>query len=155
MNFNKLRNSRHYMYFAVPAGVLAFIGAGCGPNYSGNGNEFVVHGQVTDPGHHSLKARILEIDEAFGEADGWFKIGKVHQLHDNCDCHGFFDTNHRYGEVYDTYEQPISPSDVSVGACVKFVGKIRSNAEGKSWDDRPVYDTAEVEDCDPLPGAES
>jgi len=145
MHFEQLK-SRAYYLLALPAGALALSGC-AGPNYSGNGNEFIVHGKVTDPGKHSIKARIYEVDEAYGEADGWFKPDTVHQLHDNCDCHGFWSSNKKYGVVYSNNGYEISPNYVAVGACVRFEGKMRANQEGKMTEDRPVYDNAQVETC--------
>lgn len=144
MQFERLK-SRAYYALALPVGALAL--AGCGPNYSGAGNDFVVHGKVTDPGRHSIKARIFEVDQADGAADGWFKLGSVHQLHDNCDCHGFWSDNKKYGVVYDRQSNEIEPQAVAVGACVEFDGRIRANQEGKYTEDRPVYDVAQVEAC--------
>jgi hypothetical protein len=145
MTHEKLKRSKLPPLLAIPAGAMAL--AGCGANYSGEGNEFIIHGKVTDPGKHSLKANIYEIDIADGEADGWFKIGTKHQIHDNCDCHGFWSSNKKYGVVYNLQGYETSPSQVAVGACVRFDGKIRADQEGKTTDDRPVYDVAQVEEC--------
>jgi len=144
MQFEKFL-SKKFALLAIPVGALAL--AGCGPNYSGNGNEFVVQGKVTDPGKHSLKAEILEVDKASGQATHWFKINHIHQLHDNCDCHGWGHSNKRYGHVYDLQNYEISSSEVAIGACVRFEGKIKADSNGKTSEDRPVYDVAQVEDC--------
>jgi hypothetical protein len=129
---------------AAGVGMLGL--AGCA-NYSGNGNEFMVEGQVTDPGEHSLKARITTIEYEHGEAEGWFEVGHIHQLHDNCDCHGALSSNKRYGTVLSVEGYPIQPSDVSVGACIRFIGRIRADHEGKTYHNRPVYNEAQVEQC--------
>ena len=144
MQFETFRRKLPY-FLAIPVGAFAL--AGCGANYSGNGNEFVVDGKVTDPGHHSLKARIYMVEEANGEADDWFKPGTVHQIHDNCNCHGWDASNKRYGTVYGLNGQELNPSEVAIGACVEFEGKIRADQEGKVTEDRPVYDVAKVEQC--------
>ena len=144
MQFETLR-SRLPMLLALPAGALAL--SGCLPNYSGNGNEFVVHGKVVHPGNHSITAQIFEVDEANGQANGWFKLDTVHQLHDNCNCHGALNLNKRYGTVYDMAGHSISPSSVAVGDCIQFDGKIRADQEGKISYDRPVFDVAQEEKC--------
>ncbi len=147
MQLEKLSKRRIPLVSALAAGGLML--AACGPNYSGDGNDFVVQGKVTDPGAHSLKARIFEVDDADGSADGWFHVGTVHQLHDNCNCHGWLSSNKRYGEVLNVHGDQISPTDVAVGACVIFTGKIRANQVGKNYKNRPVYETAQVEQCPP------
>lgn len=129
---------------AVFAGALTLVGYA---NYSGEGNEFEVKGVVTDPGEQSLKVRIYEIDETHGQANGWFEIGNVHQIHDNCDCHGAWSGRKTYGTVYDG-GMIIEPSEVLLGSCVDLVGKIRANQEGKYTSDRPVFDTAQIIPCE-------
>lgn len=147
MRIEALRGRNLYQMLAIPMGALAL--SGCGPNYSGAGNEFVVYGKVTDPGKHSLKAEIHAIEGAQGEAEEWFKLGNVHQLHDNCDCQGLWNSNKTLGIVYDRRGYEIEPSDVAIGACVRFEGRIRADSEGKYSDNRPVYETAQVEQCKP------
>lgn len=120
---------------------LGFVAVGCA-NYSGSGNEFTVKGRVTGTGESSLEVDVYEIDQTSGRANGWFEDGVSHRLHDNCDCHGFWSGRKQYGQVISNEGRLISPSDVTIGSCVEFDGKIRSNQEGKSHDDRPVYDTA-------------
>lgn len=130
-------------------GLGGLMTVGCtDPNYSGEGYEFVVEGQVTDPGNESLKAEIYEIRETNGMADGWFEIGNVHQLHDNCDCHGMWTGNKQYGEVRSQEGAMIEPSMVVIGACVEFTGAIRANNEGKTWTERPVYEIAQIIPCE-------
>lgn len=140
---------------ARPIGIGLVLGlgglmtVGCtDPNYSGEGYEFVVEGQVTDPGKESLKAEIYEIRDVNGMADGWFSIGNTHQLHDNCDCHGMWRGEKQYGEVRTEDGEVIEPSDVAIGACVAFTGAIRANNEGKTWTERPVYEVAQIVPCD-------
>lgn len=136
--------------FAAAAimGAGALLVAGCGPNYSGDGNEFKVEGQVTDPGDHSLKARIFQIDEAYGQAEDWFSLDHVHQLHDNCYCDGGFTQDmEKVGEVQSRKGDEISPQQVAIGSCVVFIGRIRASKSGKYSHDRPVYELARVEDC--------
>lgn len=125
---------------------LGIAAVGCA-NYSGNGNEFTVKGRVTDPGKQSLKVDIYEIDQTSGRANGWFEDGVSHRIHDNCDCHGAWTGRKQYGHVISNEGQEISPAEVTVGSCVEFEGKIRSNQEGKTHNDRPVYDTATVIAC--------
>lgn len=146
--FNSLVRSRGVQ--AALAGALALTLLGCGnTSASGEGDEFVVQGRVTDPGEKSLKAAIYEIGETHDAADGWFEIGKEHQIHDNCDCDGFWMNRKQFGEVIDANGKSITPSDVAVGSCVVFSGSIRKNQEGKYTDDRPVYVTAQVIPCPP------
>lgn len=137
-----------YIVGAV-AGIVAL--SGCS-NYSGEGNEFVVVGQVTDPGEESLKADITKIIETNGDADGWFKIGHEHQLHDNCDCDdGFFRSNITVGKVLDFSGAEIEPDSVLEGACIVFEGTIRddltSNGKTSYGKPRPVYNTAQIVEC--------
>lgn len=118
-------------------------------NFSGKGNEFVVRGVVTDPGHHSLKATIYEIDKAEGDAQGWFDDKAVHQIHDNCNCNpdSFWNENVKAGRTLDLNGNEIQPFSVPIGACVEFDGKIREHHEGKTYDQRPVYDVARQIRC--------
>ncbi len=145
---NNLVRSRSVQ--AALAGALALTLLGCGnTSASGEGDEFVVQGRVTDPGEKSLKATIYEIDETHDAAEGWFEIGKEHQIHDNCDCDGTWSKRKQYGTAYDMNGKVIEPSNVAVGACVVFSGSIRKDQEGKYTDDRPVYVTAQVIPCPP------
>lgn len=150
MQFETIKRSRLPLLLAIPAGALALTGCS-GPNYSGAGNEFVVHGKVTDPGKHSLKANIYRVDEANGDAEGWFKPNSNHQIHDNCDCDegGWSVDNIKVGDVYGQNGNVIPPSEVAIGACVKFTGRIRANYEGKTQPERPVYEYAQEETCPP------
>jgi hypothetical protein len=132
----------------VGCGLTALLLTGCGAyNYSGNGNEFTVTGEVTDPGDESLKVRIHEVVDADGKAKGWFKPEHVHQIHDNCDCHGTWHGRKQYGEVHDVDGSVIEPAHVAVGACVVVEGKIRTDQDGKYTSTRPVYDVAQLVDC--------
>lgn len=136
------------------SGVLLSVAAlslavACGPNYSGEGNEFTVDGTVTTAGHHSLTADIYSVKKEEGQAEGWFENGISHQIHDNCDCGGGFWNGHiEVGRVLDLQGQEISPFQVAVGACVEFEGKIRADQEGKTHEDRPVYDLAQEIPCE-------
>jgi len=134
---------------SIALGLGGLMTAGCsGTNYSGEGNEFVVSGQVTDPGNESLKAVIYEINETHGEAETWFEVGNEHQLHDNCNCHGFWAGNKQYGEVRNEEGQVIEPSTVAIDACVEFTGAIRRYNHGKTYTERPVYETAQIIPCE-------
>lgn len=141
----RLKN-RNILRATACALALGFAAVGCA-NYSGNGNEFTVKGRVTDPGKQSLQVDIYEISETNGDADGWFEDGVSHRIHDNCDCHGTWSGRKQYGRVISNEGRQITPSEVSVGSCVEFEGKIRSDNEGKTYTDRPVYDTATVIAC--------
>lgn len=129
---------------ALGAGGAALTGCA---DYSGEGNKFVVGGQVTNAGEQSLQAEIYDIVSTHGRADGWFELGEKHRIHDNCNCHGAWNGNKQYGEVRDFDGNVIEPSAVPLGACVEFDGKIKSNQEGKTWDDRPVFEIAQEIHC--------
>jgi hypothetical protein len=146
MKFETIKGRSLYSMLAIPVGAPALTG--CGANYSGDGNEFVVHGRVTDPGSHSLRAKIYHIESARGEADDWFELNHEHQLHDNCNCHGFWNSNKKFGTVYDLQGYEVEPSQVAIGACVRFYGRIRANSEGKTSSTRPVYETVNIERCE-------
>lgn len=144
--FNGLVRNRYVQ--AALAGGLALTLLGCGnTSASGEGDEFIVRGQVTDPGERSLKAEIYQIDETNDAANDWFELGNEHQIHDNCDCDGTWMKRKQFGTVYDTSGKAIEPADVAIGSCVIFEGSIRKNQEGKYTDDRPVYVTAQVVPC--------
>lgn len=131
---------------ALVLGLGATVLTGCA-NYSGDGNEFVVRGTVTEAGNESLKARITQVSEANGDAAGWFGVGNEHRLHDNCDCHGTWHGRKQYGIVLNLSGLEIEPSEVDPGACMEFSGKIRSDREGKTYNERPVYDIAQQVSC--------
>jgi hypothetical protein len=132
--------------FSVAA--LSMVTA-CGPNYSGEGNDFTVDGTVTTAGSRSLTADIYGIKKEEGQAKGWFEDGVSHQIHDNCDCDSdFWTSNIKVGRVLDLQGQEIEPFQVAVGACVEFEGKIRADQEGKYHHDRPVYDVAQEIPCE-------
>lgn len=145
MSLNKFNVAPRLRSVALVS-ALALGAVGC-YNYSGEGNEFTVYGEVTDPGEESLKVRVTGIEEANGEADGWFKIGAEHQLHDNCNCHGAFKANEQTGFVYDGNEAVIEPSSVMAGKCVVVTGAIRNHKVGKYTHERPVYETVYVSPC--------
>ncbi len=130
----------------VAGGALVLALAGC-TNYSGEGNEFDVHGKVIDAGKQSLTVKLQSVESAQGDASDWFKVGEEHQLHDNCDCHGFWRGRKQYGQAYAETGEKIEPSEVAIGSCVEFFGKIRTDSDGKFTSERPVYDRAEVEPC--------
>lgn len=138
--------SRNVLRTSALAVSMLFGAAACA-NYSGNGNEFVVRGEITEVGEQSLAADIYEIEETHGEADGWFEDGTSHRIHDNCDCHGAWSGRKTYGVVLDNAGEEIDISELQEGQCVEFTGKIRSNKEGKSHSDRPVFDTAQIVPC--------
>ena len=130
------------------ASLVGLFAVGCSSsNYSGEGNEFKVKGEVTYVGRQSIGADIYEIEETSGDANGWFEDGEYHVLHDNCDCHGFWNGRKQYGEVKNIEGSDTEIAEVIVGSCVEFTGKIRSDAEGKTYDDRPVYDLAQIIHC--------
>ncbi len=145
----KKRSIRSSFYrIGAVLGLSALAVSGCsGPNYSGEGNEFVVRGKVTDTGKQSVRAKIYQIDSTDGDATDWFSVGETEHLHDNCDCHGFWKSRKKYGTITEAGLVEISPSDVAIGSCIVFTGKIRSNAEGKTYDDRPVYEMANIIPC--------
>lgn len=131
---------------ALLAAGLGLFAVGCA-NYSGDGNNFVVKGKVTDVGRQSIGVDIYDIEETHGDANGWFEDGVDHILHDNCDCHGFWNGRKKYGHVEDFDGNEIELSQVQEGSCVEFTGKIRSDQEGKTYDNRPVYDVAQIVPC--------
>ncbi len=139
--------TRHNTLRATALAVLLGVAAmGCA-NYSGDGNEFEVEGKVTKASEQSLTVDIYEIGETHGDANGWFEDGVSHKIHDNCECHGAWSGRKQYGEVRDYEGGVINPDEVAVGACVEVVGKIRSDKEGKSYTNRPVYDVAQLVPC--------
>lgn len=132
---------------SVAALSLAAV-AGCGPNYSGEGNDFKVDGKVTTAGHRSLTVDVYDIKKEEGDAKGWFEDGVSHQIHDNCNCSGnFWNDNETVGRVLDMQGHEVSPSSIAVGTCVEFDGRIRANQEGKYHYDRPVYNVAQEIPC--------
>lgn len=130
--------------------VLTSILGACGEwtaDYTGEGNRFTVEMSIVEVGSQSVRGEILRIDEANGRADGWFKIDNTHRIHDNCDCHGFWRSRKKYGRVFDNSGQEITLDDLTGNECLRLEGRIRSNSEGKTWDDRPVFDNATVQPC--------
>lgn len=132
---------------AAGLGMAALLSGCSDASYSGESHEFQVRGKVTDAGDESLKVEVYQINSAAGKADGWFTVDQEHRLHDNCNCHGAWTGNKQYGQVLDVHKREIEPSEVDEGACVEFDGKIRSNQSGKTYQDRPVYDTAQIITC--------
>lgn len=134
---------------AVALAVLVLSGCGdaWSPDYSGDNNKFTVAMDVVEVGSQSVRGEVVRIDEANGRADGWFEIGNTHRIHDNCDCHGFWLGRKQYGEVFDYDGYQITLDDLSGQECLLINGRIRSNNEGKTWDDRPVFDRAQVTTC--------
>lgn len=118
---------------------LALIVSAC----SAEGDEFSVHMRSTDIGKQSIKGEITEIDYDHD----WFTLGNVHQIHDNCDCHGTWNGHKKYGTVLDHDGEEIQLDDLEVGQCLHLTGRIRADQEGKYYYDRPVYDTAQREPC--------
>lgn len=147
MNANRYPMRHNRLRALALALGLGAVAVSCA-NYSGEGNEFSVSGQVTNAGKQSLKAEIYDIGVTHGDAHNWFEIGHEHRLHDNCDCHGTWTGRKQYGIVLDLKGGEIEPSQVAVGSCVEFTGKIRSDNEGKYHTDRPVYDIAQLVRCD-------
>jgi len=146
-------SSRRRAGGVVVAGLAAVSLTGCGPNYSGYGNSFVVRGVVTDPGQQSLKANIYEVKKEEGDARGWFDDEANHQIHDNCTCAdgGWIVDNKTVGRAVDLNGNEVPPFQVPIGACVEFTGKIRDDKQGKNNYERPVYDLAREIPCPPDP----
>lgn len=133
---------------AAILGLVAGLSA-CGPNYSGEGNDFKVKGIVLDAGQRSLTVDVYKIEQENGDAHGWFEDGRIHQIHDNCNCSGgFWNDNKKVGEVYDFNGRVVQPSEVAVNTCVEFTGKIRAHHRGKAHPERPVYEVAQEIPCD-------
>ena len=143
---NRYPNFGNVLKTVALTGALGAFAIGCA-NPSGEGNEFVVTGEVTHVGTQSIGADIFEIDETNGDANGWFEDGTYHVIHDNCDCHGFWSGRKQYGHVENFDGETIDISEVVVGECIEFTGKIRSDNDGKYTSERPVYEVAQVVPC--------
>lgn len=118
-------------------------------SYSGDGNEFTVLGKVTYVGRQSIGTDVYEVVETNGRARGWFDDGVYHVIHDNCDCKSSWAGHSRtkVGHVEGVDGEEISMDDLNVGLCMRFTGKIRSDKEGKTYNNRPVYDVAQIIPC--------
>lgn len=135
---------------------IAFVGgagltltlAGCA-NYTGEGNEFVARGIVKETTWQSISADVYAIPAASGEAKSFLGVGDDEEFHDNCDCDdsGFFVERVKIGDLHDQDGNVISPVTLAVGTCVEFRGAIRSDNDGKTDHERPVYEWAQVVPC--------
>lgn len=119
--------------------------AGCGAA----GSEFEVFGRVDHGGDRSIT---LVVDHtAVDEAD-WFEDGNTHQIHDNSNDHGAFDSNHTYGHLFDRFGNEIRERDLESQDCVRLIGQIRhhytGSGETRSSSERPVYETGFVVSCE-------
>lgn len=144
----KLSQKRRRSRGVILLSMAAFGLTACGPNYSGEGNDFRVDGRVTTAGHRSLTVDVYNIKKEEGEANGWFEDGVSHQIHDNCNCSSdFWTSNEKVGHVLNLQGEEVEPFQVPLGTCVEFEGKIRANQEGKYHHDRPVYELAQEIPC--------
>jgi hypothetical protein len=142
----KLRNNGNRKLAAL--GVATISLAGCAyPNYSGEGNEFTITARVSDGREQSLKVLPGRIIEAHGAAEDWFHIGEEHQIHDNCDCDDDGSNRKTYGVVLDKNGNAMEPDDVLDDTCVLIEGKIRDDKEGKTHNERPVFDKVQIIEC--------
>ena len=140
MNRYPNRNVFRAMFFASLLGLAA---VGCSiedPNYSGEGNDFMVKGEITDVGKQSIEAEVMEVISATGEASEWFEAEEEDRFHDNCNCHGMWKGNKKFGLVENYQGAEMQLSDLQAGECVEISGKIRSSKVGDDWDDRPVFE---------------
>jgi hypothetical protein len=108
---NYLHFIRGRIHWQAAALAVSIALVGCA-DYSGEGDEFRVRGEVVEAGDESLKVRISGIDYTYGRAEDWFELDAVHQLHDNCECHGFWSGKRTYGIVYDENNDIIEPDEV-------------------------------------------
>jgi hypothetical protein len=131
----------------LAVGLLSVLGLSACETYDPDNNTFEVVGKVTDPGKESLKVNITEIGHTKGKANGWFKVGNEHQIHDNCNCHGSWNSKKQYGVVLSYSGLEMNPNDVDQGSCVEFQGKIRDIQSDDDTEYRPVYDVAQIVDC--------
>jgi hypothetical protein len=130
----------------LAVGLLSVLGLSACETYDPDNNTFEVVGKVTDPGKESLKVNITEIGQTEGKANGWFKVGNEHQIHDNCNCYGSWNSNKQYGVVLSYYGLEMNPNDVDQGSCVELRGKIRDIQSDDNTEYRPVYDVAQIVD---------
>lgn len=131
------------------AALLLCIGAlglvGCGANKAGTGNEFKIRAEVRSVGKHSVNVNVREVQEAEGEAVGWFTDDEPHRVHDNHEtCDILSDDLKMVGEQYDAHGNPESLKDVEAGEIVILTGKIRDSytscGKYSHYEGRPVYD---------------
>lgn len=131
------------------------LGASACAGYNPDDNEFTVSGVVADVGKQSLKIEITDIQILEGNSGDMLALGDTEQIHDNCDCHGFLETNKKYGKIIDYYGVEMAIDRVDPGSCVQVIGKIRQYTETDDDFDsnstetkkRAVYDTAQIIDC--------
>src|SRR5688572_29037342 len=81
---------------------------------SAEGDDFTVHMDVKKVGDQSVTGEITRIDRDHG----WFTLGNTHQIHDNCDCHGFWNNRKTYGTVLDYHGNTISLDDLDDRTCL-------------------------------------
>lgn len=134
-------NRKGCMAVCAAIGGGAILLAGCS-NLSGEGNEFKVEGRVVSVGDRSVTVETVRVDEAHGDAKGWFDDGKKHQVHNNykdnwCDMK-------TVGHEFTAAGVPESLDDLQTGELVELDGKIRDSYTycGKyaHYQERPVFD---------------
>lgn len=145
--------------------------AGCAEehyNYEGAGNEFVVHGPVSDvedDGTIHINEQQIVVDEVYGEATDWFKDGNGQNVFsDNFNFEPYFYENSdsglftcgekqvEVGRVLNRNGQEISPQDLQPGTEVTIHGSIRDSRKLKSYgktmlcrsEEYPVFDTVRI-----------
>lgn len=143
-NFNFLSRKNIPAVLAVALG--SFAVAGC-TNPEGTGNDFHLRGKIENVGEQSITVRTKQILQEDGESEDWFSVGDHNQLHDNCDCHGIFNSRKQYGSVYALGGTPSELSSLKEGQCVDAIGKVRDDDDGKTYHTRAVFDKVTVIDC--------
>ena len=131
----------------IPVAVLcagALAVAGCGEDYDGNGNEFLIGAKIEHVGEHSVDVDHITVESAHGKATAWFEKSAEHQIHNNYRSCSWGLDMHTVGQVVDSEGQKIDLDEVHKGDTVEIQGKIRDSHSscGKysHYDDRPVFD---------------
>ena len=155
------------IFAVLGAAILLFVLSSCGtgPNYDGDGNDFVVTGTVKevvmtgflwDSGYHEVKldpatARVVS---AYGEASGWFtRSGFLYSPEDNFTfCTGYRDPRPNswtpvfedVGEIRNAAGYSAGIDQLKAGDTVRITGKIHASKSGKSSSYRSVFHRIEV-----------
>lgn len=132
---------RRWLVLLIP---VVLVLAGCSTeDFSGVGNEFDITATIDHTGSHSITVYDVHVNAAQGAAAKWDWKG-THQIHDNYTNDSDTDIHVGYICAIDDCSQVLPPSYLHRGDRVHVLGKIRNSKDGKSYDQRPVYDSVQV-----------
>ena len=125
---------------ALLVGLGSVILTGC-VDYKGEDSQFVISGPVVDVGEKSVTILPQNVQDAQGEAIGWFESADETQVHDNyknnwCNIK-------EVGREFSRNGQVQGLRDVQAGEWVELRGNIRDSkvvcGKTSTWETRPVY----------------